>query len=232
MNDSKFNHHQSTVFPLLALLLATAAGVGMVVSRVCLTGHWRYLGLIWNLFLAWLPLVFALGVCRQYCAGARNGWKLWSLAGLWLLFFPNAPYIFTDLIHLNYWFHGHYWSDLAMILLAALTGFLLGFVSLYLMQAVVADRLGRVASWLFILVVAGLTGLGIYIGRFLHWNSWDVFIHPVGLSADLGRLAAHPLANAGSFLFQALFAAFLLFGYLMLYALTHLQPAQRQNAVA
>jgi uncharacterized membrane protein len=176
--------------------------------------------------------MFALGVCRQYRTGARNGWKLWTLAGLWLLFFPNAPYIFTDLIHLNYWFHGHYWSDLAMILLAGLTGFLLGFVSLYLMQSVVADRLGRVASWLFILVVAGLTGLGIYIVRFLRWNSWDVFVHPVGLSVDLGRLAAHPLANVGSFLFQALFAAFLFFGYLMLYALTHLQPAQRQNAVA
>ena len=156
MNDSKLNHHRSTVFPLLTLLLATAAGVGLVISRVCLTGHLRYLGLIWNLFLAWLPLVFALGVCRQYRAGARNGWKLWTLAGLWLLFFPNAPYIFTDLIHLNYWFHGHYWSDLAMILLAALTGFLLGFVSLYLMQSVVADRLGRVTSWLFILVGGGI----------------------------------------------------------------------------
>jgi uncharacterized membrane protein len=232
MNDSKFNNHRGAVFPLLTLLLATAAGVGLVVSRVCLTGHWRYLFLVWNLFLAWLPLLFALGVCRQYRAGARTGWKLWTLAGLWLLFFPNAPYIFTDLIHLNSWFHGHYWSDLTMILLAALTGFLLGFVSLYLMQSVVADLLGRVVSWLFILVVAGLTGLGIYIGRFLRWNSWDVFIHPVGLSVDLGRLAAHPLANAGPFMFQALFATFLFFGYLMLYALTHLQPAQRRPAAA
>jgi uncharacterized membrane protein len=228
MNDSKINNHRVAAFPMLALALATTAGVGLVVSRVLLSGRWAYLILVWNLFLAWLPLVFALGVCRQYRAGARNGWKLWTLAGLWLLFFPNAPYIFTDLVHLNYWLHGHYWTDLTMILLVALTGFMVGFVSLYLMQSVVADRLGRVAGWLFILVVAGLTGLGIYIGRFLRWNSWDVFVHPMGLSMDLGRLAAHPLANARPFMFQALFATFLLFGYLMLYALTHLQPTQRQ----
>ena len=217
---------------MMTLLLATAAAVGLVVSRVWLSGRWTHLSLVWNLFLAWLPLVFALGVCREYRSVVRNGWKLWSLAGLWLLFFPNAPYIFTDLIHLDFWFQRHYWADLTMILLVALTGFLLGFVSLYLMQSVVADRLGRAASWLFIFVVAGLTGLGIYIGRFLRWNSWDVFVHPVGISLDLGRLAAHPLVNARSFVLQALFATFLFFGYLMLYALTHLQPAQRQPTPA
>jgi uncharacterized membrane protein len=223
---STFNHHRAGVFPLLALLVATVAGVGLIVSRVFLSGQWLYLSLVWNLFLAWLPLVFALGVCREYHATGSTGWRIWGLAGLWLLFFPNAPYIFTDLSHLDFWFQRHYWADLSMILLIALTGFLTGFVSLYLMQAVVADRLGRAAGWLFILASAALGGLGIWIGRFLRWNSWDVFIHPVGLSADLVRLAAHPMANMRSFAFQALFATLLFFGYLMLYALTHLRPAQ------
>jgi uncharacterized membrane protein len=230
INDSKFSDQRATVFPLLTLLLTTAAGVGLVVARACFTGHWRYLFLVWNLFLAWLPLMFALGVCRQYRAGARAGWKLWTLAGLWLLFFPNAPYIFTDLIHLNSWWHGHYWTDLTIILLTAFTGFLLGFVSLYLMQSVVADRLGRTAGWLFTLCVTGLSGLGVYLGRFLRWNSWDVFTHPVGLSLSVGRLAWHPLANARPILFSALFATFLFFGYVMLYALTHLPRAQRGEA--
>lgn len=230
--DSTFYRHRTGIFPLLGLLVATAAGVGLVVSRVWFSGRWHYLSLVWNLFLAWLPLMFALGVCREYRAVGRLGWKLWALAGLWLLFFPNAPYIFTDLSHLDFWFQRHYWTDLSMILLIALTGFLTGFVSLYLMQAVVADRLGRAASWLFILASAGLGGLGIWIGRFLRWNSWDVFIHPVGLSADLVRLAAHPVANLRSFAFQALFATLLFFGYLMLYALTHLRPAQIRPAMA
>ena len=93
------------------------------------------------------------------------------------------------------------------------------------MQTLVAERVGRPLSWLFILAVAGLSGLGIYLGRFLRWNSWDALLHPLGVSQDLGQLAAHPFANAGRLAFPAFFAAFLFFGYVMLYAMTHLQPA-------
>jgi uncharacterized membrane protein len=232
MNHSKFNHHRDAAFPVIALLLASAAGTVLIVTRIALTGRWQLGFLVWNLFLAWLPLAFALGVCRLHRAGVRHGWKLGTLAALWLLFFPNAPYIFTDLIHLNTWFRGHYWVDLTLILMFGLTGFMLGFLSLYLMQSVVAARFGRIVSWLFILAATGLGGLGIYVGRFLRWNSWDILLHPVGLTLDLGHLAAHPLANRHSLFFAALFATFLFFGYLMLYALTHLPPAQREEAIS
>ncbi len=232
MNNSKPHHRQNPTIPLLALLFASGAGAALIGLRAAWTGHWRYLALVWNLCLAWLPLLFALGVCRADRAGAPKKWRLRSLAALWLLFFPNAPYIFTDLTHLNGWLYGHYWVDLTLILTAALTGFLLGFLSLYLMQSVVADRLGRAAGWLFILGVTGLTGIGIYLGRFLRWNSWDVVVHPLGVSHDIGHLAAHPLANAGSVAFAGLFATFLFLGYLMLYALTHLQPVQGRPQAA
>ena len=76
------------------------------------------------------------------------------MATLWLLFFPNAPYIFTDLIHLTSRHGGVCWADLCVVLLFALTGFLLGFVSLYLMQNIVTERMGRMAGWLFTLAVA------------------------------------------------------------------------------
>ena len=224
------NGRHQAGWTLLALMLATGVSVALVIGRAWSSGHAAYLTLVWNLFLAWAPLLFALGVCREQRAGRRRGWRLWAYSALWLLFFPNAPYIFTDLVHLNRWLHVHYWPDLTMILLVALTGFLVGFVSLYLMQSVVAQRFGRAAGWLFILVVTGLSGLGVYIGRFLRWNSWDVFVHPVNLSRDLGHLAAHPVANAHSFVFQGLFATFVLFGYLMLYALTHLPRWERQAA--
>src|SRR3982751_5903070 len=124
MNDAKFKFDRAVMVPLMALLFASLAGGGLVGLRIVWTSDWNYTFLIWNLFLAWLPLMFALGVCRQYQAGARGGWKLGSLAALWLLFFPNAPYIFTDLIHLNNYFRHHYWVDLSLILLFAFTGFL------------------------------------------------------------------------------------------------------------
>jgi uncharacterized membrane protein len=121
---------------------------------------------------------------------------------------------------------------LSLLLLVAFTGFLLGFVSLYLMQSLVAEQRGKAASWAFVLGVAGLSGFGVYLGRFLRWNSWDVLLHPLQFSQQVGFLAAHPLANPASVIFSAIFATFLLFGYLMLYAMTHLRPQPGTVAAA
>jgi uncharacterized membrane protein len=225
MNNPKLISERVKALPLLTLLLVSLAGTVLVGLRIAWTRDPSYLFLIWNLFLAWLPLVFALGVCQDYQPNERARLRLLGQGSLWLLFFPNAPYIFTDLVHLNSWFRHHYWVDLSLILLFALTGFLLGFISLYLMQSVVASRLGRAASWGFIMVVAGLSGFGVYLGRILRWNSWDIVTHPLSLSHSIGHWAAHPMANPGSSIaFPLLFATFLFLGYLMLYALTHLQP--------
>jgi uncharacterized membrane protein len=225
MNGSKENVCEAVAFPLLALLVVSAACAVFLGLRIAWTGSWAYLSLAWNLFLAWLPLLFAIGACREYRKRERGGWRVCALAALWLLFLPNAPYIFTDLIHLNNWYRGHYWVDLSLVLLISLTGFLVGFLSLFLMQRVIADRLGRIASWLFVVVVAGLSGYGVFVGRVMRRNSWDVFVHPVGLTRDIGHWAAHPLVHPGVSLgFPVLFGAFLLLAYIMLYALTHLQP--------
>ena len=216
---------RETVMPMLALTFASAACVTLVFGRILSTHNVRYCFLVWNLFLAWLPLVFALLAADKFkTASARNGHFL-GLAGAWLLFFPNAPYIFTDLIHLRTFYYGHFWVDLTLILLCALTGLVLGFVSLYLMQSVVERMLGRPASWLFIAAVAALSGFGIYLGRFMRFNSWDVVFRPVQLYRGIGNWVADPLANGNSLMFPVLFGAFLFVSYLMLYALTHLRPA-------
>lgn len=217
--------------PVLALIFASAVGVLLVGLRVAWTGNIRYLLLVWNLFLAWLPLLLALAACRLYYRGERKHWRIFALAGLWLLFLPNAPYIFTDLTHLAKWTDTQYWVDLSLILVVALTGFMLGFVSLYMMQSAVAHRWGQIAGWAFVAVATGLSGCGIYLGRILRWNSWDIVVHPVRLSHSVGHWATHPLANPGTtFAFPLLFGIFLFLGYVMLYALTHLQPAQRNIA--
>ncbi len=210
--------------PVLALTFASGTCVALVAARIAWTSNVRYSFLVWNLLLAWLPMVFALLACEKYHSTSGRNWRFLVLAGGWLLFFPNAPYIFTDLIHLTTWFYGAFWVDLSLVLLCALTGLVLGFVSLYLMQSVVDDMLGRAASWLFIAVVAVLSGFGIYLGRFLRFNSWDVLFKPRELYHGIGNLVADPLGNATSLAFPALFGAFLFVTYLMLYALTHLRP--------
>jgi uncharacterized membrane protein len=209
--------------PMLALLFASGVSAALVLARAVWTHNVEYACLVWNLFLAWLPLVFALLACDEYRSGTNRNWRFLGWAGAWLLFFPNAPYIFTDLIHLWSRFYGYFWVDLILILSCALTGLVLGFVSLFLMQAVVTRIFGRLVSWLFIAAVAGLSGFGIYLGRFLRFNSWDVLFKPMDLYRGISHVVATPLVHPGSYLFPILFGTFLFISYLMLYALTHLQ---------
>src|SRR5450756_2440321 len=133
---------------MLALMFATTASVVFVLTRIAWTRDLHYGVLVWNLFLAWLPLLFALLARETFRTEQQKTWRLLGLAGAWFLFFPNAPYILTDLIHLT------------LILLCAFTGLMLGFVSLYFMQAIVARMFGRVAGWLFVALAVGLGSLG------------------------------------------------------------------------
>ena len=219
----KLAFQKETAVPMLALSFASAVSVALVAVRIIWTRDFIYGSLVWNLFLAWVPLVFALLARSEFKPGASRSWRFGGFAAAWLLFFPNAPYIFTDVIHLTTYFYRHFWIDLVLILLCALTGLVLGFVSLFLMQGLVRRLFGGLASWLFIVAVATLSGFGIYLGRFLRFNSWDVVWKPLALSRGIGRWAANPLAHSNSYAFPMLFALFLFIAYLMLYALTHLE---------
>jgi uncharacterized membrane protein len=212
--------------PMLALAFASAVCVGLVAGRLLWTRDIRYIFLVWNLFLAWLPLVFALLAQETSEPPAARNWRFAVWAGAWLLFFPNAPYIFTDLSHLTAVFAAHFWVDMMLILSCALTGLVLGFVSLHLMQGIVKRMAGAALSWLFVAGVAALSGVGVWLGRFLRFNSWDVVLRPVELYQRLGSGALHPFRPRASLAFAALFATFLFITYLMLYALTHLRHFQ------
>jgi uncharacterized membrane protein len=171
-------------------------------------------------------MLFDLLASRAFQAGARQNWRWCAFAGAWLLFFPNAPYICTDLIHLPMSFYRHYWVDLVLILSCAFTGLVVGFVSLYLMQSMVKRALGNWVGWLFIAVAAGLSGFGVYVGRFLRFNSWDLLVRPVVVFQGIGKWISDPAAHPTSLTFPVLFAIFVFISYLMLYALTHLQHIQ------
>src|SRR6185437_8232246 len=222
---------RETLVPMLALSFASVVSVVLVIVRVIWTHETHYAFLIWNLFLAWIPMIFALLAREHQQHGSSPGWRFFALGAAWLLFFPNAPYIFTDIIHLNH-FYSHYWIDLTLILLNALTGMVLGFVSLYLMQSAVRQMAGEFMSWLFIAAVAVLSGFGICFGRFLRLNSWDI-VTPGKMYHTLGAWAKQAAAGYnGSIAFAVMFAAFLFVSYLMLYALTHLSPPQLNGSPA
>ena len=220
---------QGITRPLLALLFASTVSVSLVGLRILVTGH-QQLFLVWNLFLAWLPLFFALQVCRLDRLPSPRRWKFFGAGAAWFLFFPNAPYLCTDLVHLMSRRAGNFWVDLVVILLFALNGLLLGFLSLRLMQTLVARRFGWVTGWLFTAAVIGLSGFGVFIGRFMRWNSWDVVTNPFGLLGDLANWFGSRAAAQHLLLFTALFGTFLFLAHVMFSALTNLQLENWQMA--
>ncbi|MBX0327234.1 DUF1361 domain-containing protein [Oscillochloris sp. ZM17-4] len=193
---------------------ASALAVLLVIGRSLMSGVLGPRFLIWNLILAWMPYLMSLWV---ESAARRSWWRALLPGVLWLLFLPNAPYIMTDFIHLE-WMGFVWWYDLGMLMAFAWAGCLLGVASLYIVQRVVRERLGAALSWAFVLASCGLSGLGIYFGRFLRWNSWDVLFSPRGLAHDLWHILSDPAHYPQMIGVSGLFACFLALGYLTLTA--------------
>lgn len=149
-------------------------------------------GLVWNLFLAWVPLFFAL-IARRYSKKENHALVYLSM-GFWLLFFPNAPYIITDLVHLNHLTASLWWFDSLGIFMAAMTGLILGIYSLSIVHHLFEKYWGMRAAWVMVFVSILLSGFGIYLGRFSRFNSWDLFTNPVFLFRSSLNEALNPLA--------------------------------------
>ncbi len=207
---------------LAALAAASALCCAVVIARIYFSGTWRYVFLLWNLFLAWIPLVTALAAYNAYRHLRLGRLVALGLAVVWLLFFPNAPYMLTDLLHLAAVDNVPLWYDTLLLATFAWTSFLLGFVSLYLMQTVVRRAAGAVTGWIFATGVLALSAFGVYLGRFQRWNSWDVLYRPLALLADIADRLRHPLSHPRTLVFSGLLAVFLVTTYLVLVAFAHL----------
>lgn len=216
--------------PLALLGLASSAAVVLLVARILYLGHWRQLYLAWNLFLAWIPLLLALVAGRAFHATPTRRIQGVVAGVAWLCFFPNAPYILTDCVHLLR-SGSLFWVDLVLILLFALIGLVVGFCSLFLMQTAVARRHGWPAGWLFAAGVAALSGFGLYVGRFWRWNSWDVLFNPINVLADVAQWVLHLPTNPKLAVVPVLFATLIFGAYVSLYALTHLREASRPGEI-
>lgn len=212
---------------IVRLALITALPAALYAARVVYTGKLAYRFLPWNLFLAWLPLVFAYLALR---AGGRKPWLSLPLIGAWLAFLPNAPYLITDLIWLNGDASILKVYDAAMLFTFATCGLAAGFVSLRWVQALVARRAGRWGSRLFVVAALGLTGFGVYLGRFRRWNSWDIVTDPASLFRDITIRLADPRQHWRMWALTALFAGLLLALYWLFAVLADATTGERQMA--
>ena len=145
----------------------------------------KFLFLVWNLFLAWIPLILS-----QFIE-ANKTWTNVGLVILWLLFFPNAPYIITDIIHLRARPPVPIWYDAILLFSFAYTALIIGFVSLEQLRKTISLAISNTAGWFFSLFALILSSLGIYLGRFLRWNSWDAFLHPLEIIQSIFSISTH-----------------------------------------
>jgi uncharacterized membrane protein len=215
--------YRLAIFALLAA--ASVVCLALFRVRVAYSDTFRYGFLVWNLFLAWIPFVIAY---MTYSITLQRK-ALFAIipisAFLWLIFFPNAPYILTDFQHLSYeTSSAPVWYDVIMLVWFAWTGVLLGAISLYLMHEIVKREFGRTVGWVFVFGVSLLSGGGIYIGRFVRWNSWDVFSNPFGFASSIIDQAADPSLRSIGFI--SLYTLFFIFIYITLYAFAHLLQEQ------
>lgn len=180
---------------VLALLIALFVASLFCVAVVEVRNHYAhdtfFRFLDWNLFLAWIPVGLAFFVYESAHAGHRVAAA--ALGVVWLLFFPNAPYMLTDFIHLRESPSTPLWYDGLMLSAFAWTSLVLGFLSLYLMQVVWRRAAGPIVAWAGVVATLALGSVGVYIGRFIHFNSWDALLHPRRVAHVIDAHLASPL---------------------------------------
>ena len=124
--------------------------------------------------------------------------KLTLLSMVWLFFLPNAPYIVMDLFHLRYSTEMPVWYDLLLVFSYAWAGLVFGFRSLFLMEEKVLSHLPKVLYRLSVPVILFLCSFGVYLGRYLRWNSWDIINRPAPLMLDILDRVFYPFNYPGT----------------------------------
>ncbi len=198
---------------LTVLALSSLMSVSMVVVRIYITTEFTYLGFVWNLFLAWMPLWSAITVWQLDRDRAFYRTIVVALFLCWLAFFPNAPYMVTDLIHLRPRLGISVWFDLMLVFSFAWNALLVGFVSLRIFQKFVEQRFSKISSWFFVFFALWASSFGVFLGRFLRWNSWDVLTNPQALLYDIAVRIIDPFAHPKTFGFILIVGVFLVLSY-------------------
>lgn len=211
---ARFNHflRSHSFFPLI---LSSILAGSFFTFRVFYSGTNNYSNLLTNLFLAWLPYILSVIASSVYQANRRRWALIFLLGFFWLVFFPNAPYMVTDFYHLDARPPVPLWFDISLIAIFAFTGCFLAIASLRSIHIIIEGFLGKFIGWLFALFALGLGSLGVYLGRFGRFNSWDILLAPKSVIKEIAYTIFNPLDNLGFVGFILMFTSILLVFYLM-----------------
>src|SRR5690606_35100362 len=198
MKDLIFSRFKTLTF----LFCSMALSIVLLMVRMKLTREFFLLFLVWNLFLAFIP--FAISFYLQTKADLKK-WQLVFSGLVWLLFLPNAPYIITDLFHLRHSTPQLIWLDILVIVSFAINGLILYLISVTDMRQLFQQHFQtKLINWSFSMLPF-LVAFGIYLGRFLRYNSWDILHRPLQLLLDCLDYLLYPLSHLGMWLFTVAF---------------------------
>ena len=195
------------------LFISCCFSVLLICARVTATGYFTYLFLVWNLFLAFIPYAISEWLYQRIPV-IENRWKRLIVLSSWLLFIPNSFYIITDLFHLEQFDNAPKWFDLLLLFSFAWNGLLFGILSVRRIETIITAIYGERYSIFFLLAVMWLNAFGIYIGRFLRYNSWDVITDPFSLFTDMLGMLVSPFDNKMEWGMITLWAAFMALFYI------------------
>jgi uncharacterized membrane protein len=198
-------------------LLIIASIISVVLEKVHtrINGTDNYSFLVFNLALAWIPFSAAL-LARASTFNRITFILVMPISTLvWLIFFPNAPYLLTDFQHLVFADgNAPVWFDVILLIWFAWTGLLLGVASLSVMQEMIREKFNSLVGWVFAISMTILSSIGVYLGRFMRWNSWDLLQDPIPIAKDMYAIVRHPITNLPTYIFTILFTLLFLFIYL------------------
>lgn len=185
----------------------------LVFVRIIRTGEWTYAFMIWNLFLATIPYLISKWMSIKP-AVFSNRIKLMAVFAVWIVFIPNTFYIITDLFHLIPRNDSALWFDLTLLMSFSWCGLMMGVLSVRHMEKAIMYHLPRRTELTFVYPLMFLNAFGVYIGRYLRYNTWDIVCNPFSLMADIANMIFHPLRYGWAWAMIFLFSIMMTLMYL------------------
>ncbi|PIH58513.1 DUF1361 domain-containing protein [Paenibacillus sp. LK1] len=197
--NEEMNNNKNTIYLKMSSVLIVAT-IGCLLVAVYLrtkSNTNMYQFLTWDIFLAWVPFIISSTI--SYISNKKLTRSSIALVGVmcagWLFFLPNSAYLFTEILHAfryfdpqgetKFWVNIDFWYSLSLTFVLAILGLLLSICSIHQIHKLLNKRLNPFSGMVVVGVVLLLSSLGVYIGRFNRWNSWDVLKQPGLILKDI-----------------------------------------------
>lgn len=194
----KFGHFSSRQRVVVSLAGMTAVSLVLLVIHMRRSHSTEYAYLVWNLFLAWLPLVLSAWLVRLLATRLWSQWLPLAVTLAWLMLLPNSFYMISDYVHIQDMSPDDLLFGVVVFTAFIFTAAALGFASLYTIHTELRRRLGHRLSTGLVAIILFACSFAIYLGRDLRWNSWDILLNPAGILFDVSDRIFHPLGHPGT----------------------------------